>query len=306
VTMAMGFGEIWGGKFWALASPFSFSFFLFFSFFRFPPEDAATHACAAAPGACVCSTHGTGLRRSLDCLRRRKRWSQRVRSDSKPSDAAVGGPLHILNGPTDSHPFLQNSPHLFAIPLHPVFRCAPAPPQRAWCITATPPRPHCHGMLHHGSLYLARPSARLHRSLSRQLAPARARKWQGSEQSSLHDGRTRSRLQRRHPAMQTRLNMVIPPRSADSPSSADSPNSADLPSSGDDAGGEDVVGWRRPPRVAVRKVSMRKIGQPSSSRGTPSNIGVKQSPLKKFCKLQCGVKQSPLEKGCELQGMSAM
>jgi len=50
VTMAMGFGEIWGGKFWALASPFSFSFFLSFSFFRFPPEDAATHACAAAPG----------------------------------------------------------------------------------------------------------------------------------------------------------------------------------------------------------------------------------------------------------------
>jgi hypothetical protein len=156
------------------------------------------------------------------------------------------------------------------------------------------PRTAATCMVHHGhaaapalprhappqlSLYLARPPARLHRSLSRQLAPARARKWQGSEQSSLHDGRTRSRLRRRHPAMQTRLNMVIPPRSADSPSSADSPNSADLPSSGDDAGGEDVVGWRRPPRVAVRKVSMRKRGQPSSSRGTPSNIGVKQSSL---------------------------
>jgi hypothetical protein len=36
VTMAMGFGEIWGGKFRALANPFSFSFILFFFFFPFP------------------------------------------------------------------------------------------------------------------------------------------------------------------------------------------------------------------------------------------------------------------------------
>jgi hypothetical protein len=116
----------------------------------------------------------------------------------------------------------------------PVFRCAPAPPQRG----ASRPRRRARTATACSttalSTSLGRPPARLHRSLSRQLAPARARKWQGSEQSSLHDGRTRSRLQRRHPAMQTRLNMVIPPRSADSPSSADSPNSADF-----------VQQWRR-------------------------------------------------------------
>jgi hypothetical protein len=57
--------------------------------------------------------------------------------------------------------------------------------------------------------------------------------------------------------------------------------------------------------MAIRKVSMSKRGQLSSSRGK-SNIGVRQSPLKKGRKLQGNVRQSPLKKGYKLQGMSAI
>ena len=94
------------------------------------------------------------------------------------------------------------------------------------------------------------------------------------------------------------------------------PRSGDSSSTGDDAGEEDAVAPLRPRRVALRKLSMsqsrlRKRGQPSSSRGNPSNIGVKQSPLKKFRRLRGSVRKSPLAKGsplvkgCEVQGMSS-
>jgi hypothetical protein len=188
-------------------------------------------------------------------------------------------------------------------------RCAPAPPWRgaSWPRRRARTATACSTMTL--STSLGRPPAfiALHRHSSRQHELGCGEVWSSLLSTTVA---SRSRLRRWHPVMQTISNMVIPPRRGDSPSSGDSPNSADSSSSGDDAGGEDAVARRRPPRVAVRKVSMRKPmrkrGQPSSSRGNPSNIGVKQSPLKKFRKLQCGVRQSPLEKDCELQGMSAM
>jgi hypothetical protein len=64
-----------------------------------------------------------------------------------------------------------------------------------------------------------------------------------------------------------------------------SPSEGDSPSSGDDEDREDVVaGWRHT-RVPVRKVPNNKGSKLFSSRGQ-SNIGVKQSPLKKVPKLQ--------------------